>query len=91
MAGVQDVVGTTELEDGSVDGEDLIMWQGAYGLTDAGDADEDGDTDGRDYLTWQRQFGTLPLSAATASGAVPEPSSVVMAAFAALVWVGRRR
>lgn len=42
--------------DGNVNGDDLAIWQEAYGTSVAGDADGDGDTDGRDFLIIQRNF-----------------------------------
>jgi hypothetical protein len=39
----------------SVNGADLTIWRGAYGVNANGDADGDGDSDGADFLTWQRQ------------------------------------
>jgi glucose/arabinose dehydrogenase len=62
-----------------VDGDDLIQWQGDYGLNENSDADGDGDSDGHDFLLWQRNFGTdlnAPLSAVT----VPEPTSIMLGA-----------
>ena len=58
--------------DGYVDAADLSWWSGAYGTSNAGDADHDGDTDGSDFLIWQREFtgSPAPLDAV----AVPEPS-----------------
>jgi hypothetical protein len=63
--------------DGDVDGNDLGVWQAAYGVTNAGDADGDGDSDGRDFLTWQRQFGS-GLGPISAVHPVPEPSAVAV-------------
>lgn len=65
--------------DGDVDGDDLVIWQSAYGVDDSADADGDGDSDGRDFAEWQRQFGSVPLSASTA---VPEPSGVLLSLIA---------
>jgi len=45
-----------------VNSADLAIWQGAYGVNDAGDADGDGDSDGKDFLIWQRQFGMASTS-----------------------------
>ena len=60
--------------DGDVDGDDLVIWQGAYGVNSLGDADSDGDSDGGDFLVWQRSYGAIaPVSAATA---VPEPAGL---------------
>jgi hypothetical protein len=68
-----------------------------------GDFDTDGDVDGNDFLVWQRGLGTTH-SAATlatwkanfgapavaASGAVPEPSSIVLMLAAGLMIAARR-
>jgi hypothetical protein len=78
-------------QDGDVDGDDLIQWQGDYGLNDESDADGDGDSDGRDFMAWQRQF-TGP-GALSASVSVPEPGTgllvVSMAAILAALPRGR--
>ncbi len=70
--------------DGSVNGEDLAMWQDGYGTNNAeredGDADGDGDVDGRDFLAWQRQ-ATPPESLNNVEAlAVPEPAALWAAA-----------
>ncbi len=62
-----------------VDGNDLAIWEGAYGSTGA-DADLDGDSDGTDYLIWQRQFSPPP-----AIQAVPEPTALAAACVAGTV------
>jgi alpha-tubulin suppressor-like RCC1 family protein len=70
-------------EDGDVDGDDLVQWQGDFGANDFSDADDDGDSDGADFLTWQRQVG----SGATVNGAVanvPEPGGIMLALAAML-------
>jgi hypothetical protein len=67
-------------EDGDVDPTDLAIWRGAFDLNQLGDADGDNDSDGNDFLTWQRQVGSKP--AVVASGVVPEPSTVALAALA---------
>ncbi len=75
-----------------VDGDDLVQWQGGYGINASGDADGDGDTDGRDFLIWQRNFGTgvAPLDAVTA---VPEPNTCLLGlgVVGALASLRRRR
>ena len=62
-------------ENGAVDGTDLGIWAGGYGLTGApkssGDATGEGDVDGADFLVWQREYTGTP-----AVGAVPEPTAV---------------
>jgi prepilin-type N-terminal cleavage/methylation domain-containing protein/prepilin-type processing-associated H-X9-DG protein len=60
--------------DGSVNGIDLQIWQGAYGTNSSGDADGDGDSDGRDFLLWQRQHGGNGLT--TLAVQVPEPNGI---------------
>jgi hypothetical protein len=68
-------------EDGDVDAADLAKWKVGFGIASGaahmqGDADGNGAVDGADYLAWQRQFGTT--LAASAAGAVPEPSSALL-------------
>jgi len=63
--------------DGIVDGDDLAIWQNAFGATADANADGDGYSDGHDFLTWQQQFGS-GMSALEASQAVPEPSGLVL-------------
>ncbi|MCC6491615.1 MAG: hypothetical protein IT424_01190 [Pirellulales bacterium] len=68
-------------EDGSVDGDDLAVWDGGFGTgtTKAdGDANGDGAVNGADFLVWQQQFGTSPAAAAAAA-AVPEPAAAALA------------
>jgi hypothetical protein len=65
-------------EDGDVDPTDLAIWDGAYDLNQLGDADGNNDSDGNDFLLWQRQVGSAP--AVAAASAVPEPSSLLLAA-----------
>jgi len=76
---VVDVVNGTFLpadfdQDQMVDGQDLAIWQSAFGASDAGDADLDGDSDGADFLLWQQQLGMTPAVASI--HAVPEPACV---------------
>jgi hypothetical protein len=76
--------------DTRVDGEDLDAWTTEFGKHEQathaqGDADADGDVDGRDFLTWQRQYGFGVIN----NLAVPEPASILLAAFVAAG--GRRR
>ena len=77
---------------------------GSNAEEESGDFDGDGDVDGRDFLVWQRggspnslsagdlalwqaEYGNGPLAATTA---VPEPSSVCLAALVLAVFLGRR-
>lgn len=58
--------------DGDVDGDDLTMWKGSIGTSEA-DANGDGASDGNDFLAWQRNFGTgVPVTA------IPESSSAML-------------
>jgi len=77
--------------DGDVDGADLVLWKGDFGLNADSDADNDGDTDGADFLIWQQNW-TGSLSTPSAA-AVPEPASVgmAMAGTALLLAAVRRR
>ena len=72
--------------DGDVDGDDFLAWQGGFGMASGatqtdGDYDNDGDVDGDDFLGWQSEFGS---GGAAAQGmriphlAVPEPSSAML-------------
>ena len=76
-------------EDGAVDGLDLLEWQESYSIDADGDADDDGDSDGRDFLVWQRLFGQMPEGLAATS--VPEPNSLTLFAFCALLTALNRR
>lgn len=58
--------------DGTVDAQDLQIWQAAYGVSDAADANGDGTSDGRDLLIWQRNFRHA-TNAKIQQHAVPEP------------------
>jgi cyclophilin family peptidyl-prolyl cis-trans isomerase len=81
---------------GTVDVGDLTVWQNDYGSTTslAADGDGDGKVTGRDYLLWQRFFGetkTLPPPPAlTATTAVPEPASGLLAFMALFAGLSRR-
>lgn len=71
--------------DGDVDGADFLVWQRGLGLTgqpdkSTGDANGDGNVTVADLAIWQAHFG-LPPSVG-AAGAVPEPTSVAIAAMA---------
>ena len=81
-------------EDGDVDAADLAKWKLGFGAASGathgqGDADGNGAVDGSDSLAWQQQFGAT--LATPANGAVPEPSSAVLAALAVGGFAGRRR
>jgi hypothetical protein len=64
-------------DDGDVDGDDLVEWQGDFGVNGLSDADDDGDSDGADFLAWQQQLGS-GSPATPASGAVPEPATLLL-------------
>lgn len=76
--------------DGDVDNDDFANWnQGLGTATGAswsdGDADGDGDVDGADFLQWQRALGTEICNVAASSATVPEPTSLAIAAWGALM------
>lgn len=81
--------------DGDVDGTDYVAWQKGLGLTgqlnaSTGDADGDGDVDSNDKAVWATNFGPGP-GAAGAARSVPEPSTLLGAAIAAIALAARRR
>jgi hypothetical protein len=83
--------------DGDVDANDLAKWKVGFGKQQGaepfdGDADGDFDVDGGDFLVWQRQFGSAAPTS-PAAGVVPEPTTVTLAAVAALslAWARSRR
>jgi hypothetical protein len=63
--------------DQKIDGADLVMWRSGYAIDGRADANGDGDTDGSDFLVWQRNLGASASMGAT--GAVPEPDSLMQA------------
>jgi len=77
--------------DSDVDGVDFLSWQrgfGAAGGLAQGDANSSGFVDAADLAIWESQFGSTGLPAVAA---VPEPSSVALTIFAAMVLAGIRR
>jgi len=62
-------------DNGTVEGADLVVWQGSFGMTGASlpaDGDDDGDVDGADFLTWQANLGN---TGGPPGAAVPEPAA----------------
>ncbi|MDZ4656718.1 MAG: PEP-CTERM sorting domain-containing protein [Bythopirellula sp.] len=76
--------------DGDVDGADFLKWQRAYGTSDSmADGDDSGTVGPEDLVIWQDHYGeTAPL---TASVAVPEPSTLLLFAWAGMGLLLRRR
>lgn len=76
--------------DRDVDGADFLLWQRDFGSTINLAADGNGDlvVDGLDLDVWKASFGA---SATAAIAAVPEPSSLVLLATAALGACFRKR
>jgi hypothetical protein len=82
--------------DNDVDGDDLMNMLLGAGTPEPsredGDADRDGDVDRDDLIVWQINagFGLAPAEAPGQTGAIPEPSSLTLAAaLIALCWAGR--
>lgn len=75
---------------GTVDTDDLGIWQTSLGVNALGDADGDGDTDGRDFLVWQRQFGSS-ITLQSHVTAVPEPGAVAIGALLLVCGLFSRR
>ncbi len=78
--------------DGDVDAQDLLQWEGDFGVNGDSDADGDGDSDGADFLAWQREISNNPAPA-TAAAAIPEPTSAILLLSAIICTAGsiRRR
>jgi len=74
--------------DGLVDRDDLIQWEGDFGLNANSDADDDLDSDGADFLAWQRHYlGSLnPLAELVT---IPEPSTAMLLVGMGLSLLGR--
>jgi len=62
--------------DGVVDGQDLEVWEAAFGNSDAADADGDGHSDGSDFLVWQRNYQPA-TTLVSQQQAVPEPGAFI--------------
>lgn len=78
-----------------VDGADFLIWQRGFGLSDqldksTGDANGDGNVNDADLTAWTTQFGST-ITPPSPVAAVPEPTSIALAAagVACLAW--RRR
>ena len=80
-------------EDGDVDDDDLVAWEGGFGSAPAvhmtGDANADVLAGGFDFLVWQRQFGMVGGAPAVAA-VVPEPSGMVLCVMGLMIWAMRR-
>ncbi|BBO36087.1 hypothetical protein PLANPX_5699 [Lacipirellula parvula] len=89
-AAILDAVPAADFDlDGTVDGNDLAIWQTAFGATRAGDANADGVTDGADFLIWQREHANAAASPSSLS--VPEPTGIALALLAMAPFVRCRR
>ena len=81
-------------EDGDVDDDDLIAWEGGFGSAPAvhmtGDANADVLAGGFDFLVWQRQFGMVGGAPAVAA-VVPEPCGITLSILGGLLLVGWRQ
>jgi hypothetical protein len=90
---VQEPGGAADFDDdGDTDGADFLTWQRGLGTADnavkaMGDANGDMDVNGADLEVWRGEFG----STGGAASAVPETSSMVLAAAALTALAGSRR
>jgi hypothetical protein len=82
-------------EDGDVDDDDLVVWEGGFGSVPAihmtGDANSSATATGFDFLTWQRQFGYGAAAPLAVPATIPEPSSLLLAALGLLAMSTRRK
>lgn len=69
--------------DEDVDGGDLLAWQRTLGSTAAlaADGSINDVVDGADLGVWRDNFGQMTPASTPAAGAIPEPSSLVLAIF----------
>jgi hypothetical protein len=77
--------------DNDVDGNDFLIWQRGVGVGNSnatGDADGNGIVNGADLTAWRSEFG--PASTA-AAGAIPEPSTALLAVLAGGIFWRRAR
>jgi hypothetical protein len=75
--------------DGDVDSADYAAWETGFGTVGTavpadGDADGDGNVGGSDLLIWQGEFGSG--SAPATAFAIPEPTTLLIGAIAAMGW-----
>ncbi len=89
-AAILDTVPAADFDlNGTVDGDDLAIWQTAFGATRAGDANADGVTDGADFLIWQHEY--VNAASMPSSVSIPEPTGIPLTIFAMAPFVRRRR
>jgi hypothetical protein len=76
---------------GTVDAADYVLWRKGGPLLN--EVDTPGTVNAADYTAWRARFGNTAGSGsgATASAAVPEPTTLVLLMFAATGWYLRRR
>lgn len=81
--------------DTDVDGTDFLAWQRGNGINDGtallsdGDANGDGNVDATDLAVWDGQYGTGAVQALS-TGAVPEPTSLLIVAMGLVSLAGAR-
>lgn len=89
-AAILDAVPAADFDlDGAVDGDDLAIWQTAFGATRAGDANADGVSDGADFLIWQREYASA--AGVPSSLSIPEPTGAALAVLAIVPFIRCRR
>jgi hypothetical protein len=79
-------------DDGIVDARDYTIWRDKLGSTTVlPNDDSPGVVDASDYADWTANFGMSGGSGALGAGAVPEPTSAVLAALGCVGYLLRRR
>lgn len=84
-------------EDGSVDGNDFLVWQRNVGIDSGalygqGDGNRDGAVNGQDLALWKFYFAEASDGAPELAAAIPEPSSIAMCLLGAIgIQFGRNR
>ena len=74
-----------------IDQNDLLQWEGDYGINGESDADGDGDSDAGDFLIWQRATSSTDVQPLVTPAVVPEPSALVCFSMASVALLIHRK